>query len=86
MLSVTMTIVAEGVETVEQETFLRAHGCDEMQGFLFSRPLPPEGLADLLRPPPQLASPPLQPATADDIGMPSARHSGAGKAVRQAAQ
>jgi EAL domain-containing protein (putative c-di-GMP-specific phosphodiesterase class I) len=28
-----MTIVAEGVETVAQETFLRAHGCDEMPGF-----------------------------------------------------
>jgi EAL domain-containing protein (putative c-di-GMP-specific phosphodiesterase class I) len=57
-----MTIVAEGVETVEQETFLRAHGCDEMQGFLFSRPVAPDQLAELLQPTPKLASPPLQPA------------------------
>jgi EAL domain-containing protein (putative c-di-GMP-specific phosphodiesterase class I) len=56
-----MTIVAEGVETPEQETFLRNHGCDEMQGFLLSRPVPPEQLADLLRPTPLLFSPPLQP-------------------------
>ncbi len=44
-----MTVVAEGVETVEQETFLRNHGCDEMQGFLFSGPVPPDQFADLLR-------------------------------------
>jgi diguanylate cyclase (GGDEF)-like protein len=78
-----MTIVAEGVETVAQETFLRAHGCDEMQGFLFSRPLAAEALADLLRPAPQLASPPLQPATSNDIEAPSARRSRPRKAARQ---
>jgi diguanylate cyclase (GGDEF)-like protein len=56
-----MTVVAEGVETSEQETFLREHACDQSQGFLFSRPVPPERLADLLRSPPVLVSPPLQP-------------------------
>jgi EAL domain-containing protein (putative c-di-GMP-specific phosphodiesterase class I) len=57
-----MTIVAEGVETAAQEQFLRSHGCDEMQGFLVGRPMPPEQMADLLRPAPSLISPPLQPA------------------------
>jgi diguanylate cyclase (GGDEF)-like protein len=56
-----MTVVAAGVETNEQETFLRDHACDEMQGFLFSKPVPPQQLADLLRPAPLLASPTLQP-------------------------
>jgi hypothetical protein len=32
-----------------------------MQGFLFSKPVPPQQLAELLRSPPLLASPPLQP-------------------------
>ena len=56
-----MTIVAEGVETFEQEAFLRDHLCDEMQGFLFSKPVAAEQLADLLRPLLPI-SPPLAPA------------------------
>jgi EAL domain-containing protein (putative c-di-GMP-specific phosphodiesterase class I) len=55
-----MTIVAEGVETTAQETFLRDHACDQMQGYLFSRPVVPERMAELLQPPPEVA-PPLAP-------------------------
>ena len=40
-----LTIVAEGVETAEQEAFLRAHGCDQIQGFLISKPVPPDEFA-----------------------------------------
>jgi len=47
--SLGVTVVAEGVETVEQEAFLSARMCHEMQGFLFSRPIPPEDFAELLR-------------------------------------
>jgi EAL domain-containing protein (putative c-di-GMP-specific phosphodiesterase class I) len=43
-----LTIVAEGVETAEQDKFLRDHACDEIQGFLFSHPVPPEKIAELL--------------------------------------
>ena len=43
-----LTVIAEGVETAEERDFLRAEGCDGLQGFLFSRPVPAEEFARLL--------------------------------------
>jgi EAL domain-containing protein (putative c-di-GMP-specific phosphodiesterase class I) len=43
-----LIVTAEGVETDAQLAFLRENGCDEVQGFHFSRPLLPNDLADLL--------------------------------------
>jgi len=43
-----LTVVAEGVETAEERAFLTGEGCDAIQGFLFSRPLPAEECGKLL--------------------------------------
>jgi EAL domain-containing protein (putative c-di-GMP-specific phosphodiesterase class I) len=40
--SLKLKVVAEGVETEEQSRLLRLLNCDEMQGFLFSKPVPRE--------------------------------------------
>jgi diguanylate cyclase (GGDEF)-like protein len=44
-----LRVVAEGVETLEELEFLRAHRCDAAQGYYFSRPVVPEQFAILLR-------------------------------------
>jgi EAL domain-containing protein (putative c-di-GMP-specific phosphodiesterase class I) len=43
-----LTVIAEGVETAEQADWLRRLGCRQAQGFHFSRPQPPEAVAELL--------------------------------------
>jgi diguanylate cyclase (GGDEF)-like protein/PAS domain S-box-containing protein len=47
--TLSLTVVAEGVETIEQLNFLKDHSCDEMQGFYFSKPIAPDQFAELLR-------------------------------------
>jgi len=42
-------VIAEGVESEAQLAFLRRNQCDQIQGFYFSRPLPPEDFAEMLR-------------------------------------
>ena len=44
-----LRIIAEGVETAEDLAFLKAHGCQEAQGFYFSPPVPSEQIVQLLK-------------------------------------
>jgi EAL domain-containing protein (putative c-di-GMP-specific phosphodiesterase class I) len=47
--SLDMHTIAEGVETASQLAFLRLQGCDEVQGYYFSKPLPPDQFEEFVR-------------------------------------
>ena len=47
--SLKLQVIAEGVETEAQLTFLRRHNCDQMQGYYFSRPVPAAELQQMLK-------------------------------------
>ncbi len=52
--SLNLQVVAEGVETDAQLRFLEANGCDQVQGYRFSAPVPPQEMASLLASPERL--------------------------------
>lgn len=47
--SLELITIAEGVETLPQMEYLRKLGCEEMQGYLFSKPVPPDDIVSLMR-------------------------------------
>ncbi len=44
-----LDIIAEGVETEEQRSFLERHGCHSFQGYLFSKPVPLSEFEQLIK-------------------------------------
>ena len=63
-----LKVIAEGVETAAQFAFLRAQGCDGLQGFLFSQGVPQQALREVLRKP--LPMPDTAPAPASSASTP----------------
>jgi len=53
--TLSLTVVAQGVETKEQADFLRQNACDEFQGFYFNKPMPADQMTELLCPQPDTA-------------------------------
>jgi EAL domain-containing protein (putative c-di-GMP-specific phosphodiesterase class I) len=54
--SLKLRVIAEGVETQEELEFLRAHQCDEAQGYYFSRPVPNDQFTRFLQGDPRVTS------------------------------
>ncbi len=54
--SLGLTVVAEGVESESQLAYLKANHCDQAQGYLFSRPLPPDECVSLMHAGPRRAT------------------------------
>jgi EAL domain-containing protein (putative c-di-GMP-specific phosphodiesterase class I) len=55
--SLNLQSIAEGIETEEQLAMVRSLGCELGQGYLFSRPVPPDAITTMLREPGSLAAP-----------------------------
>ncbi|MNJ71705.1 Cyclic di-GMP phosphodiesterase Gmr [compost metagenome] len=58
-----MQVIAEGVETAEQEAYIIAQGCNEGQGYLYSKPLPARELTLYLKQARRLSNAASNPAT-----------------------
>jgi EAL domain-containing protein (putative c-di-GMP-specific phosphodiesterase class I) len=74
-----LTIVAEGVETAEQNEFLRMNACDEIQGYLFSKPVPADKIAALVQQLPLIVAPALQPEQLSPATKPALRKVAGGR-------
>ena len=59
--SLGLRTVAEGVESADAQAMLREYGCDEAQGYLFSRPIPAEQFTAVARPPERAPDRPRRP-------------------------
>lgn len=69
-----LRVVAEGVESAEQLALLVQYGCDTYQGWLFSKAVPPQRIAELLHPPPPDGAAPPPRADAANESWGAARH------------
>jgi EAL domain-containing protein (putative c-di-GMP-specific phosphodiesterase class I) len=60
--ALSLSVVAQGVETKEQADFLRQNACDEFQGFYLNKPMPADQITELLRIQLDVAEPVAGPA------------------------